>query len=101
MKAFGIDRPNMVKQDAYQNMPLDGLWMRAPYLHNGSVANLRELLEPEDKRAKAFYRGNDLFDQVNVGFNTNLPTAKHLGWLLDTRERGNGNQGQRNREKHY
>ena len=74
-------------------MPLDGLWLRAPYLHNGSVANLRELLEPEEKRAKTFYRGNDLFDQVNVGYNTNLPSARHIGWLLDTRVRGNGNQG--------
>lgn len=93
VKSFGINRPNMVKQEAYQNMPLDGIWMRAPYLHNGSVANMRELLEPEDKRAKAFYRGNDLFDQANLGFNTNRPTAKHLGWLLNTQERGNGNQG--------
>jgi hypothetical protein len=93
VKSFGIDRPDMVKQEAYQNMPLDGLWMRAPYLHNGSVANLRELLEPEARRARAFYRGNDLFDPVNVGFNTNLPSSTHLGWLLDTRERGNGNQG--------
>ena len=25
------------KTDGYANMPLDGLWLRAPYLHNGSV----------------------------------------------------------------
>jgi hypothetical protein len=93
VKAFGINRPDMVKQEGYQGMPLDGLWMRAPYLHNGSVANLRELLEPEANRAKAFYRGNDLFDPVNVGFSTNLPTTGATVWLLDTRERGNGNQG--------
>ena len=27
------------------DMPLDGLWLRAPYLHNGSVPDLRALLE--------------------------------------------------------
>src|SRR5262245_28664606 len=91
VKKLGITRPNMVKQEGYQGMPLDGLWLRALYLHNGSVANLRELLEPEDKRAKAFYRGNDIFDQVNVGFSTNMPNAAYTLWLLDTRERGNGN----------
>jgi len=83
----------MVKQEGYQGMPLDGLWMRAPYLHNGSVPTLRDLLEPEDKRPKTFYRGNDIFDPINVGFQTNQPAVKHLGWLHDTRERGNGNQG--------
>jgi hypothetical protein len=93
VKEFGINRPNMVKIEGYQSMPLDGLWLRAPYLHNGSVPNLRELLEPVEKRAGAFYRGNDLFDPVNVGYKTNLPSAKHLGWLLNTRERGNSNWG--------
>ncbi len=93
VKKLGITRPNMVKQEGYQSMPLDGLWMRAPYLHNGSVPNLRELLEPVDKRSQAFYRGNDLFDPVNVGFRTNRPAATYSVWLLDTRERGNGNAG--------
>lgn len=93
VKEFGINRPNMVKIEGYQSMPLDGLWLRAPYLHNGSVANLRELLEPVEKRAGAFYRGNDLYDPVNVGFNTNMPSQQHIGWLLNTRERGNSNWG--------
>ena len=34
------------KTFGYANMPLDGIWLRAPYLHNGSVPTLRELLEP-------------------------------------------------------
>ena len=34
------------KTFGYANMPLDGLWLRAPYLHNGSVPTLRDLLEP-------------------------------------------------------
>ncbi len=93
VKNLGIIRPNMVKQEGYQAMPLDGLWLRAPYLHNGSVANLRELLAPPDQRAKSFWRGNDIYDPVGVGFATNVPAAGHRGWLFKTSDRGNGNQG--------
>jgi hypothetical protein len=49
-------------------MPLDGLWVRAPYLHNGSVPTLSQLLERWSGRSKVFYRGNDLYDPMNVGF---------------------------------
>jgi cytochrome c peroxidase len=83
----------MVKQQGYQNMPLDGIWLRAPYLHNGSVPNLRELLEPVEKRTKSFYRGYDVYDPVNVGFVTSGPEAQRAGWRQDAAERGNGNQG--------
>jgi hypothetical protein len=60
------------KTFGYANSPLDGIWLRAPYLHNGSVPNLRELLEPAEKRSKVFYRGGDIYDPVNVGFTTDL-----------------------------
>src|SRR5262245_21390129 len=36
------------KTFGYANMPLDGIWLRAPYLHNGSVPTLRDLLEPPE-----------------------------------------------------
>jgi hypothetical protein len=102
VKGFGINRPNMVKQEAYQSPPLDGIWMRAPYLHNGSVPNLRELLEPEDKRTKVFYRGYDVYNPDDVGFITSNAEAAHFGWTIqiertgwkhDVSERGNGNKG--------
>ncbi len=34
------------KTYGYVNMPLDGIWARAPYLHNGSVPTMRDLLNP-------------------------------------------------------
>src|SRR5262245_5940431 len=68
VKEMGIVRPNMVKQEGYQSPPLDGLWMRAPYLHNGSVPNLKEMLEPASRRSATFVRGYDLYDPVDVGF---------------------------------
>jgi hypothetical protein len=59
---------NFVKTDGYANMPLDGVWLRAPYLHNGSVPTLWDLLNPPSLRPKAFYRGYDVYDPKNVGF---------------------------------
>ena len=32
--------------EGYVSVPLEGLWLRAPYLHNGSVPSLTDLLEP-------------------------------------------------------
>jgi hypothetical protein len=45
------------KTFGYANSPLDGVWLRAPYLHNGSVPTMRALLEPAERRPKTFYRG--------------------------------------------
>ena len=63
------------KTHGYANAPLDGLWLRAPYLHNGSVPTLRDLLEPADRRPAAFWRGDDLLDRARVGFVTAEPEA--------------------------
>lgn len=54
--------------DGYVNMPLDGVWLRAPYLHNGSVPTLYDLLSPAAERPREFYRGYDVYDPVKVGF---------------------------------
>lgn len=56
------------KTDGYANLPLDGVWLRGPYLHNGSVPTVRDLLEPADNRPPAFFRGNDVIDQQKLGF---------------------------------
>ena len=66
---YGNERfQNFRKTDGYANMPLDGVWLRAPYLHNGSVPTLRDLLKPPSERPTIFYRGYDLYDPVDVGF---------------------------------
>ncbi|MFN0193460.1 MAG: hypothetical protein ACKVP5_16045 [Aestuariivirga sp.] len=59
---------NFRKTNGYANAPLDGVWLRAPYLHNGSVPTLWDLLQPADKRPKGFYRGYDVYDPVKLGF---------------------------------
>jgi mono/diheme cytochrome c family protein len=81
------------KTDGYLNMPLDGIWLRAPYLHNGSVPSLRDLLNPPDQRPSSFVRGYDVYDYSAVGFVSSGARAERIGWRYDTRARGNSNQG--------
>lgn len=82
------------KTGGYANMPLDGLWLRAPYLHNGSVPSLRDLLEVPEKRPKSFYRGYDVYDPMRVGFVSSVGEENGRKYfLLDTTLPGNGNGG--------
>jgi hypothetical protein len=82
------------KTDGYANHPLDGIWARAPYLHNGSVPTLRDLLEPPANRPQEFFRGSDVFDQRRVGFVFDVERANgRVFTKFDTRLRGNGNGG--------
>ena len=80
------------KTHGYANLLLDGLWLRAPYLHNGSVPTLRALLFP-DERPAVFYSGYDVYDWKDVGFVSSGPAARAEGFRYDTRLRGNGSQG--------
>jgi hypothetical protein len=82
------------KTFGYANSPLDGVWLRAPYLHNGSVPTLRELLEPSSARPAKFYRGYDVYDQKKVGFVSDIAEEKGQKYFLyDTAEPGNSNKG--------
>jgi hypothetical protein len=86
------------KTNGYANAPLDGLWLRAPYLHNGSVPTLRALLEPAAGRPATFYRGYDVFDPAGVGFISDVPSEDGRNYFrYDTTLPGNGNQGHEGR----
>lgn len=86
------------KTHGYANMPLDGIWLRAPYLHNGSVPSLRDLLEPAAARPAVFWRGNDVFDPVKVGFVSDQPEEGGQKFFrFDTSVAGNGNGGHEGR----
>jgi len=100
------------KTFGYANLPLDGIWLRAPYLHNGSVPDLAALLEPVNDRPEVFYTGYDVYDYDRVGFVSRPVCAGDVpedgcvapgggepgvppgeGWRYDTERRGNGNFG--------
>jgi hypothetical protein len=72
---------------------LDGIWLRGPYLHNGSVPSLGDLLEPSDKRPVRFHRGYDVVDPVKIGFVSSGPEAERAGSAFDVTLPGNGNRG--------
>jgi hypothetical protein len=82
------------KTDGYLASLLDGIWLRAPYLHNGSVPTLRALLTAPAERPATFYRGNDTYDKTDVGFVSNLATEGNARYMLfETTRGGNSNAG--------
>jgi len=82
------------KTSGYANHPLDGIWARSPYLHNGSVPTLRALLDPPSERPVTFYRGNDVFDWDAVGYVSDVAAAEgEAFFVFDTRMKGNSNAG--------
>lgn len=87
------------KTFGYANQPLDGIWLRGPYLHNGSVPTLRELLEPASNRRAVFYRGYDVVDRQRVGFISDVPEENGQKFFkYDASLPGNGNFGHEGEE---
>lgn len=77
---------------AYKARPLDGIWATAPYLHNGSVPTLYDLLLPEAERPQQFAVGQREFDPVKVGFKHD-PADPQAPFVIDTSVPGNANTG--------
>ena len=76
--------------NAYKARPLNGIWATAPYLHNGSVPNLWELLQPSAARVRTFSVGSRELDPKNVGLKTDGGDASSV---FDTSLHGNSNAG--------
>jgi hypothetical protein len=71
----------------YWAASLDGVWARAPYLHNGSVRTMQELLTPPADRAQSFHRGSHEYDEAQMGY------ADAGDYVFDTSASGNSNSG--------
>lgn len=71
----------------YKARPLNGVWSTAPYLHNGSVLNMKELLTPPSQRLTKFRVGSSEFEPSTLGY-------KNAGsFEFDTTLAGNSNTG--------
>jgi len=83
---------------SYKARSLNGIWATAPYLHNGSVPTLYDLLLPKrgpkdpangEYRPDQFQVGSREFDPERVG----LKSSGYNGFTFDTRKVGNSNAG--------
>lgn len=94
---------------SYKARSLNGIWATAPYLHNGSVPTLYDLLLPAKRegdpdegeyRPETFYVGSRVFDVDKVGFRSEGYDGKkfttvHVGDLNDGHEYAAGRTPQR------
>jgi hypothetical protein len=76
---------------AYIARPHSGVWSLAPYLHNGSIPNLYQLLSPQEERDDVFYVGHSEFDPLHVGFVAQKKTPTNF--RFDATLPGNANAG--------
>jgi len=74
---------------SYKADPRDGVWATGPFLHNGSVPTIYELLSPAAERSKTFYVTRD-FDPIKLGLDI---AGKKEGYFFDTTRIGNSNAG--------
>ncbi len=75
---------------SYEARVLQGIWAAAPYLHNGSVPTLSELLKPSSERVKEFKIGT-AYDIVNVGLAAEQPQAMSIFVTTDCSNLNSGN----------
>lgn len=79
--------PGLRSTRQYWAPSLAGVWARSPYLHNGSVRTMQELLTRPPARAQSFHRGSRVYDTGQLGYADDGP------YLLDTGSPGNSNAG--------
>ncbi|NQD93149.1 hypothetical protein HP532_10880 [Pseudomonas sp. CrR25] len=89
MDGFGLPIGVQEKR-GYKARPLDGIWATPPFLHNGSVPTLFQLLSPFTERQTQFWVGNFEFDPKKIGFDSEEFPG---GFLYDTTITGNSNRG--------
>ena len=76
---------------SYKGRALNGIWATAPYLHNGSVPTLYDLLLPAADRPKKFRVGSRELDVKKVGLKHG--ESEYDGFLFDTSQFTNSNAG--------
>ncbi|HEX8166602.1 MAG TPA: di-heme-cytochrome C peroxidase [Beijerinckiaceae bacterium] len=74
---------------AYEARVMEGIWAAAPYLHNGSVPTLADLLKPPDERPASFKIG-PAYDRETVGLAIDQPQST---FTLQTTNCSNINSG--------
>lgn len=74
----------------YKSRPLHGIWATPPFLHNGSVRTVFQMISPREERESWFWSGTREYDPDHLGYRSEqLPGAVKY----DTRVTGNDNTG--------
>jgi len=81
------ESPPLRSTQKYWSPSLAGVWARSPYLHNGSVRTLQELLTPPAARPKTFHRGSRIYEPAQMGY------TDAGAYVLDTTLTGSSNSG--------
>jgi mono/diheme cytochrome c family protein len=76
----------------YITTPLESVFSRAPFLHNGSVPTLAELINLKPRR-NLFFRGTEYFDVPDVGLLVADTADSRRYYRFDASARGNSNKG--------
>ena len=75
---------------AYESRVLQGIWAAAPYLHNGSVSSLAELLKPAAERMASFKIG-PAYDPEKIGLASAQSKFDYTLKTTDCSGRNSGN----------
>ena len=93
LEGFGtLDLPQQIR--GYKPRPLAGVWATPPFLHNGSVPSIYQMLMPPEQRDKRFFTGPREYDPKYLGYkNESDPEHEQNGFWFDTSLQGNHNTG--------
>jgi len=93
LEGYGaLDLPQEIP--GYKPRPLEGVWATPPFLHNGSVPTVYQMLLPPGKRDQKFFVGRREYDPVHMGYVTEPDADGDAdGFWLDTTLPGNHNTG--------
>ena len=87
----GLNVPfRIANKNAYKARPLHGVWATPPFLHNGSVPTIYDLLSPLESRPARFGVGHREYDPQKLGYITRMRAGS---FEFDTSIEGNFNSG--------
>ncbi|GAB2523745.1 di-heme-cytochrome C peroxidase [Microbulbifer agarilyticus] len=87
----GLNVPfRIVNKAAYKARPLHGVWATPPFLHNGSVPTIYDLLSPREVRPVRFGVGHREYNPQKLGY---MSEMRRGSFEFDTTQKGNSNSG--------
>ena len=86
-----MNQPNQTAAEpGYESRVMKGIWAAAPYLHNGSVPTMADLLKPVSERPVSFKVGTE-YDLTAIGLATEQPRSNAVRVTTDCADSDSGN----------